>query len=282
MTNISAGLKRPALHPPASPRRLDLVRSGAASFAFVVALFVFGAVPLTAENWPQWRGPLLNGLSAETNLPVRWSKTENIAWKLALPAWSGSTPIVWGDRIFLNVAEGGNLWLWCVDRARGAVLWKRPLGGGNTRMQKQNMSSPSPVTDGRTRVGDDRHRRPQGVRFRGQGAVVAGHPEGLRPLRPAVGLRLVAAAVRGFALRAGAARQRYRRSLVRSAHQQGDRQDDLAGRAADQRAASSRPMPTRRPRSCGTAQRVEIVVTGGDVVTGHDPDNGESCGGPTD
>ena len=62
-----------------------------------------------AENWPQWRGPPLNGVSAETDLPLRWSKTENIAWKLALPAWSGSTPIVWGDRIFLNVAEGRNL-----------------------------------------------------------------------------------------------------------------------------------------------------------------------------
>ena len=66
-----------------------------------------------------------------------------------MPAWSGSTPIVWGDRIFLNVAEGRNLWLWSVNRARGTVLWKRPLGGGNTRRQKQNMSSPSPVTDGR-------------------------------------------------------------------------------------------------------------------------------------
>ena len=54
-------------------------------------------------------GPSLNGVSAEKNLPVRWSKTENVAWKLALPAWSGSTPIVWGDRIFLNVAEGRNL-----------------------------------------------------------------------------------------------------------------------------------------------------------------------------
>src|SRR5439155_10709074 len=104
----------------------------------------------TAENWPQWRGPLLNGISRETNLPVRWSKTENVAWKLPLPAWSGSTPIVWGDRIFLNVAEGSDLYLWCVDRVRGAALWKQRLGGGNVRMQKQNMSSPSPVTDGRT------------------------------------------------------------------------------------------------------------------------------------
>ena len=77
------------------------------------------AVP-AAENWPQWRGPALNGVSGEKNLPVRWSKTENIAWTLALPAWSGSTPVIWGDRIFLNIAEGGDLYLWCVDRARGA------------------------------------------------------------------------------------------------------------------------------------------------------------------
>jgi outer membrane protein assembly factor BamB len=101
-----------------------------------------------AENWPQWRGPRLNGTSGERDLPVRWSKTANVTWKLALPAWSGSTPIVWGDRIFLNVAEGNDLDLWSVDRARGVALWKQRLGGGNARMMKQNMSSPSPVTDG--------------------------------------------------------------------------------------------------------------------------------------
>src|SRR5439155_523169 len=106
------------------------------------------AVP-SAENWPQWRGPSLNGISAGTNLPVSWSTTQNVTWKFALPAWSGSTPIVWGDRIFLNVAEGRDLYLWCVDRTRGALIWKQLLGGGNTQRQKQNMSSPSPVTDGR-------------------------------------------------------------------------------------------------------------------------------------
>jgi outer membrane protein assembly factor BamB len=113
-----------------------------------LAVLAFGGVPLTAENWPQWRGPQLNGVSGETNLPVRWSATENIAWKLALPAWSGSTPIVWNDRIFLNVAENGNLYLWCVDRVKGVALWKQHLGGGDHREMKQNMSSPSPVTDG--------------------------------------------------------------------------------------------------------------------------------------
>ena len=121
--------------------------------SLLAALAVSTAAP-HAEHWPQWRGPSLNGLSSEKHLPVHWSTTENVAWKLALPAWSGSTPIVWGDRIFLNVAEdlkvrdGDNLSLWCVDRTRGTVVWKKALGGGNHQERKQNMSTPSPVTDG--------------------------------------------------------------------------------------------------------------------------------------
>jgi outer membrane protein assembly factor BamB len=105
---------------------------------------------VTAENWPQWRGAQRNGVSGEKNVPLRWTKTENITWKLALPAWSGSTPIVWGNRLFLNVAEGSDLFLWSIDRGTGAAVWKQRLGGGNVKLQKQNMSSPSPVTDGRT------------------------------------------------------------------------------------------------------------------------------------
>jgi outer membrane protein assembly factor BamB len=111
------------------------------------------AATLSAENWPQWRGPALNGVSTEKGLPIKWSPTENIAWKLAMPGRSGSTPIVWGDRIFLNVgtADGsGNLELWALDRSSGTTLWKGHIAGGNHREQKQNMSSPSPVTDGQT------------------------------------------------------------------------------------------------------------------------------------
>lgn len=103
-----------------------------------------------SANWPQWRGPNLNGVSDERNLPLKWTPVENVAWKLAMPDRSGSTPIVWGERVFLNVAEGDALSLWCVDRAKGTVLWKRALGSGNTRMRKHNMSSPSPVTDGKS------------------------------------------------------------------------------------------------------------------------------------
>ncbi|MCS7024358.1 MAG: PQQ-like beta-propeller repeat protein [Bryobacteraceae bacterium] len=111
--------------------------------------FLLIAWSAKAGNWPQWRGPQRTGASTETNLPTRWSETENIAWKLPMPMWSGSTPIVWGEKIFLNVAEDEDkLALWCVDRSRGQVLWKRSMGGGNRKARKQNMSSPSPVTDG--------------------------------------------------------------------------------------------------------------------------------------
>ena len=114
------------------------------------ALLILVTSVARAENWPQWRGPTLNGVSSEKNLPLRWSTDENVSWKLALPGWSGATPIIWNDRIFLNVADGNDLYLWCVDRNKGNLVWKRLLGSGNVKMRKQNMSSPSPVTDGKS------------------------------------------------------------------------------------------------------------------------------------
>jgi outer membrane protein assembly factor BamB len=118
---------------------------------FLIAFFALALSPaLVAENWPQWRGPHGTGISRETNLPVKWSPTENVAWKAALPGVSGATPIIWNEHIFLNVADGGQLHLWALNRQDGAIRWKRPLSGGDQKMRKQNMSSPSPVTDGQT------------------------------------------------------------------------------------------------------------------------------------
>lgn len=115
-----------------------------------VLLFLCLSVTAVAENWPQWRGPSLDGSSSEKNLPVTWSKTENVTWQIPMPSRSGSTPIIWGERIFLNVADGDNLELWSLNRENGSILWKKPVGGGNYKINKQNMSSPSPVTDGTT------------------------------------------------------------------------------------------------------------------------------------
>jgi outer membrane protein assembly factor BamB len=119
-------------------------------FVFVMGLLVAqGAAAPSNTNWPQWRGPEMTGVAAAKNLPATWSATENVAWKLALPEFSGSTPIVWNDRVFLNVGDGTELFLLCVDRQKGVELWRKHLGSGNAKVRKQNMSSPSPVTDGK-------------------------------------------------------------------------------------------------------------------------------------
>ena len=116
-------------------------------FVFLLILVIgFG----WAENWPQWRGPSLDGTSAEKGLPTKWSTEEGVTWKLSLPGRSGATPIVWNDHVFLNVADGDDLQLWDVDRATGKLRWKQKLADGNYKINKQNMSSPSPVTDGKT------------------------------------------------------------------------------------------------------------------------------------
>jgi outer membrane protein assembly factor BamB len=114
----------------------------------IVLLLSVVTVASSTDNWPHWRGPLHNGVSDEINVPLKWSPTQNIHWKLALPGRSGSTPIIWGDRIFVNVTDRDRIELWCVNRKTGQVMWKKPLGGGNSQRQKHNMSTPSPVTDG--------------------------------------------------------------------------------------------------------------------------------------
>jgi outer membrane protein assembly factor BamB len=119
------------------------------------------------ENWPQWRGPSLDGTSAAKGLPTAWSESENVKWKVKLPSWSGATPIIWGDRIFVtspsagseakNVKamggarkpEGLDLLLLCLSKKDGAELWKASIPGANYQIGKQNMTSPSPVTDGK-------------------------------------------------------------------------------------------------------------------------------------
>ncbi len=112
------------------------------------------------DNWPQWRGPDQNGVSAATELPTTWSLTKNIVWKTALPSWSASTPIIWGDRIFVTSPSpaaseeekepgGKELLLLCISRVNGKELWRHKLHEGNWLYRKQNNTSPSPVTDGK-------------------------------------------------------------------------------------------------------------------------------------
>lgn len=56
------------------------------------------------RNWPQWRGPLANGVAPHANPPVQWSETNNLCWKIPLPGQGHSSPIVFGDLVFLTAA----------------------------------------------------------------------------------------------------------------------------------------------------------------------------------
>jgi outer membrane protein assembly factor BamB len=133
----------------------------------ILTVLALAGLVAADENWPQWRGPSNNGTSDSKGLPVSWSETENVKWKAKLPSWSGSTPIVWGERIFVtspnagaeakNVKamggqrkpEGLDILLLCLSKKDGAELWRSSISGANYQIGKQNMSSPSPVTDGK-------------------------------------------------------------------------------------------------------------------------------------
>jgi len=115
-------------------------------------LALMTCLSLNAENWPMWRGATGVGLSQEKNLPVKWSATEKIAWKVTLPYRGNSTPIIWGEKIFLTqpLEEEKERALICMDRLDGKVLWQRTVKYAPT--EKSHRTNPycseSPATDG--------------------------------------------------------------------------------------------------------------------------------------
>jgi outer membrane protein assembly factor BamB len=105
---------------------------------------------LMAANWPAWRGPAGDGVTSETDLPLKWSATEGVRWKIDLPERGNSTPIVWGDRIFLTQNIGTRRALLCLDRKDGRMIWQ--AGPEWTEKELTHGTNPfcsgSAVTDG--------------------------------------------------------------------------------------------------------------------------------------
>jgi outer membrane protein assembly factor BamB len=105
---------------------------------------------LRAENWPNWRGPAFDGSSQEKSLPTEFSKTNQVKWATEMPGPAASTPIVWADHVFASSIDrqGGTLVALGLDRKTGKVLWQKEVGPGTHLDDKSNFASPSPVTDG--------------------------------------------------------------------------------------------------------------------------------------
>jgi|GEM_PF-207066 len=119
-------------------------------FPCVVLLGLTGGSLAQAEDWPQWRGPRLDGTSTETNLPEVWAKNKNVVWRTPLPGPAGSTPVIVGNRIFLTSARDPDLLLLCLDTS-GKQLWERKVTSGDqtVRGDEGNYASPSPMSDGK-------------------------------------------------------------------------------------------------------------------------------------
>jgi len=130
------------------------MNNGKSLFALLltfVALIATASQSARGENWPQWRGPSFNGSTADTGFPATFSKTENVKWVANLPGPSAATAVIWNERVFVSTVDqqAGTLQAVCLDRANGKVLWQHETGAGIRIDEKSNFASPSPVTDGK-------------------------------------------------------------------------------------------------------------------------------------
>lgn len=104
-----------------------------------------------SDNWPAWRRDG-SGIAPDKQLPVSWSETENVAWRTELPGEGNSSPIVWGNRVFVTAAldEGAKRLVLALDADSGKVLWKTPVlpDGKTTLYPKTGFAAPTPTTDG--------------------------------------------------------------------------------------------------------------------------------------
>lgn len=120
------------------------------SLALLTLTLNLASAPALAADWPHWRGPNYDGSSPEKNLPVKFGKDSNVAWAIDLPGFGPSTPVVVGDRLFTTViTDKSKALALCYDRKTGKELWRDELGDAPDGNNRSNMGGPSPSTDGK-------------------------------------------------------------------------------------------------------------------------------------
>ena len=110
----------------------------------------FAFLPALATDWPRFRGPNGTGVSADKNVPVEWT-AKNIQWKVPLPGTGNSSPVVWGERLFVqsSAADGSERTLHCLNTADGKEVWKQSIRANKAKTHaKSSLASSTPATDG--------------------------------------------------------------------------------------------------------------------------------------
>jgi outer membrane protein assembly factor BamB len=132
-------------------RQRSSKRSAIAAAAVAAVLGVSASSPLWADNWPGFRGAGGQSASSEKNLPVEFGPDQNLKWRVELPGPNNASPVVWGDRVFLNQADSGNRrTVMCFSRADGKLLWQSGITypEPETTHPQNPPCSGTPVTDG--------------------------------------------------------------------------------------------------------------------------------------
>ena len=126
---------------------MEMINRNTSTIIFIGIIFGTQAI---AGNWPHWRGPFLNGSSNEKNLPESWSTTENVTWVVDLPGPGSATPIIANGKVFLSSTDrnSNDLLALCLDARSGTELWRKKLGASGRNVPRNNLATPSPVTDG--------------------------------------------------------------------------------------------------------------------------------------
>ncbi len=106
---------------------------------------------VSAENWPNWRGPNNDGSSGEKGLPDKFSKSENLLWESDLPGDGASAPVVWEDGVYLTSIDESvdGVVALKLDRKTGKIIWEKPFGKGMRQDDRSTYAAPSAVTDGK-------------------------------------------------------------------------------------------------------------------------------------
>jgi hypothetical protein len=226
------------------------------------------ALPLHAEDWPQWRGPRLDGTSIEREMPTRWTATENVAWKTALPGTGHASPIVWRDSVFTVTAldETQERQLVRIDRKTGAIRWQKTvIKAPPERVHRLNgHASSTPATDGE---------RVFTTFLDGRQAVVAAHDFTGRELW----LKRVGdfASVHGFC----SSPVLHRDKVIVNCDHDGDGYIVALARADGRDLwRIDRPNKTRSycpPFIREAAGRTQMVLSGSKCVASYDPENGK-------